>query len=113
MDNNVYEKKISFYNKDITEDDNVYKQASGTNIDFHRNNNRNYEAHSEAILPKPQIRTQSAFDSNKNIQANVYNKVINNIKKVYNMQKQVLYATELEKEKLVEDARKKNKPYKE
>lgn len=37
----------------------------------------------------------------------VYNKVLNNIKKVYNIQKQVLYATELEKEKMIEDSKKK------
>lgn len=109
MDNYDLERRISGYNNEQTEKNYEYEPAAKNDIEFQKNHNKYYQTHSETIQPKHNFRTRSAFDSNKNIQANVYNKVINNIKKVYNMQKQVLYATELEKEKLVEDAKKKGK----
>ena len=82
----------------------LHKEHAEVNFQLNR------KTASEQILP-------SAFNSRKNgllsnstnsVNKNeIYNKVLNNIKKVYNIQKQVLYATELEKEKLVEDSKKK------
>ena len=60
---------------------------------------------SQPFLPPQKIKSNYGSASTGKVQ--VYNKVLNNIKKVYNIQKQVLYATELEKEKMNEDSKKK------
>lgn len=73
----------------------------------------NQKTASEQILPSTFNSKKNALLSNSSNSVNkaeIYNKVLNNIKKVYNIQKQVLYATELEKEKLNEDSKKKVMP---
>lgn len=85
---------------------------------FDVNFQHNQKATSQQILPstlnmntkKSNILNNSVNSTNK---VEIYNKVLNNIKKVYNIQKQVLYATELEKEKLIEDSKKRVIPVKE
>ena len=69
------------------------------------NLNNSFSTGSQPFLPPPKLRSNYGSTSTGKVQ--VYNKVLNNIKKVYNIQKQVLYATELEKEKMIEDSKKK------
>jgi hypothetical protein len=69
------------------------------------NLNNSFSTGSQPFLPPPKLRSNYGSASTGKVQ--VYNKVLNNIKKVYNIQKQVLYATELEKEKMIEDSKKK------
>ena len=97
----------NLYGELMPKDEVDYKPGGFDNINFQPNPDK-HKTQSDGFLPPH--RMKSNFGSTSSGKVEVYNKVLNNIKKVYNIQKQVLYATELEKEKILEDNKKKNVP---